>query len=384
MLILNALLDISPFKGSDPKSAPTLIGEVKQTTRAKRIFSELMKLKSDIDTKRSIFKTSNKEVTAPNYKGENRYLGIKGLLNSMAQKFERLNEHLTSDTADDSNELKKKLVQFDFGDNDDILDNLRLNDVKEFQKLFYNINSPIFNLRKLFRDYEDYQSDANVQPKTHPFAVFITESADGEELKPLDKANGNITFLSHPGDSQSISIVYNDNGNTSERQSSASTIDSHDAAGKDKVIENSNDGRDSPTEMGVGGSSEKVITEPSESASREDESLDNVRETKEQQISTGEVSGEDNRVSVVQAHGGGDAIRSPDLPVADPTLARPSSASEALAPSSRVQPSNSQEMPPTPSGSLRTGSAEKSLQKASSAFDSFVTMLLVVSAAFAL
>nr|AAG28758.1 unknown [Babesia bigemina] len=120
----------------------------------------------------------------------------------MAIKFECLKEYLLRVTSESPVEIKEKLVEFHFGNKDDIIANLTLNELKSFYKLFYDGDAPIPNLRKHFSDYESKLKQGETLTATaNPISAFFTDNSEnGEELKQLDKANADmVIYTSRPG-----------------------------------------------------------------------------------------------------------------------------------------------------------------------------------------
>nr|AEJ89909.1 merozoite surface glycoprotein gp45 [Babesia bigemina] len=193
MHIVSKLLDVQPIVGMYGKNKPVLPEGVPQREKVADINAKLAALKALIDGEKWIFHDSL-VVELPNYQGVNRYVFFKGLLKSMALKFETLYGFLSTATDVPESDLAKKAIELNLVKENEIVEGLDLKNLQMFLKVFYNKNSPLFSLLNLFDEYE-----ANLSPRdiwsasTHPFDKFY-EDTDGESegLSTLDESNSRM------------------------------------------------------------------------------------------------------------------------------------------------------------------------------------------------
>nr|AEJ89912.1 merozoite surface glycoprotein gp45 [Babesia bigemina] len=193
MHIVSKLLDVQPIVGMYGKNKPVLPEGVPQREKVADINAKLATLKALIDGEKWIFHDSL-VVELPNYQGVNRYVFFKGLLKSMALKFETLYGFLSTATDVPESDLAKKAIELNLVKENEIVEGLDLKNLQMFLKVFYNKNSPLFSLLNLFDEYE-----ANLSPRdiwsasTHPFDKFY-EDTDGESegLSTLDESNSRM------------------------------------------------------------------------------------------------------------------------------------------------------------------------------------------------
>ncbi|GBE61379.1 merozoite surface glycoprotein, putative [Babesia ovata] len=321
MSILSKLLDKDAFNTVEVEKKPDSYDGKDLKPRVIRIRAELASLKSIIDSKKAILAIEPvADDSLPKYKGLNRYLFVKGLMKSIAEKFESLKTFLQDTVNTDSSHLKTELVKLKILKEGDVVGELTVDGLFAFLNAFNAINGPIKNLRKLFRDYEDHETEDGTRTlKSHPFTPFFKDDLEaGESLTDIDEANAETQYIHTPR----VIRPSSPSRGTENVGVSGSRADGH------------------------AGQTETTLGEPSTTLNQESQSQ----------------RGRNDVATTNSVEGPG----------------RQTSGQESVD-SANTAPSSTADNP-----SLRATTGEKSPQKASSAFDPFVTVLLLASAIFAL
>ncbi|GBE61380.1 merozoite surface glycoprotein, putative [Babesia ovata] len=339
---LKELLNVDPFNRDASRGNTELLADAKQKTNVVAIRGELTLLKAMIDFEMGVFtEKASEEASVPKYKGLNRYLFVKGLINSMAKKFESLKRFLEPPVVDTPEHLKANLIKLNFAKENEIKGELTLEYLNKILQVFYEHDGPIVRLYKLFRAYESERTKEDpLSSKSNPLSTFFDDAGnEGDALSELDKANAAMEIIVP----RLISVP------------SPSPADSNDrSTNEERVVTDPVSGPNG--EIGHLSDAGRTTVGPVQQEERQSEAPAPIVQVRESPLTPGE------------------AVSSTGI---EERREQPASRTQEGRDSRTSAPSTSE----TPS--LRTATGEKSPQKASSAFDPFITVLLLASTIFA-